>query len=42
MAKFLLKHFAENGKEKLSQKFFVFKQLEKCQNEYYADNLYLF
>ena len=39
--KFLSKHFAENGKEKSPQITLIFKQLEKYQNEYYSDNLYL-
>ena len=39
--KFLSKHFAENGKEEenLRNWFFIFKQLEKRQKEYYPDNL---
>ena len=39
MVKFLLKHFAECEKEKLCPKFFIFKQIEKCQNEHYPDSL---
>ena len=40
--KFLLKHFAENGKEELSLKdSSILSNLKKSQNEYYPDNLNL-
>ena len=39
--KLLLKYFIENGKEKLSPNDSFFKQLEKCQKEYYPENLNL-